>query len=603
MEKNQKIPIALTPDDSTAPPRCRWHLFIFFLLGFGCFALSLHFFFGWAYEPQHQHSTESSARPDFENLCNAREFSQTRLLLPEDWMLVNSKIDISAPFELNIALRMRNLDKLNQLFWEVSDPHSSTYGMHLTRDELRDIVSPSSNAIQEVIDWIKHSVGEASANTLLFDLTHSNDWLRVHGLTIGQVQTLLHLRFASFVHIESGVEVVRSLDAYLLPCHIVDHIDLISGIRRFPSFPQKPLVHENADSAMAAFVTPKLIHNWYNISDTVGKSANNLQAVAQFLEQYYSPSDFTKFMEKFADQANATQPTVVGANNPSKPGVEATLDIEYISSTALDVPTVFQYTHGRNHGQEPFLQWLMELGNSTNPPLMNSVSYGDVESSLERTYMERCNNEFKKFGSLGISIFFASGDSGVGCSNGHTVPNFPASSPYVTAVGATHLVTGTFGKQIEEGVKFSGGGFSNVFAAESYQHSAVQHYLNTTRNLPSSNTFNASGRCYPDISSFGVNFAIIIDGLTTGVSGTSAACPTAAGIFSLVNDQRLQRGQSPLGFANPLIYHLKANVTGAFNPISIGQNSHAFCQGFPASPDYSPAFGVGSPNFEVLKNF
>ena len=53
------------------------------------------------------------------------------------------------------------------------------------------------------------------------------------------------------------------------------------------------------------------------------------------------------------------------------------------------------------------------------------------------------NTEFKKQGVRGISILFASGDSGVGgypdgtCSK--FVPSFPAGSPYVTAVGGTDL--------------------------------------------------------------------------------------------------------------------------------------------------------------------
>jgi tripeptidyl-peptidase-1 len=51
-----------------------------------------------------------------------------------------------------------------------------------------------------------------------------------------------------------------------------------------------------------------------------------------------------------------------------------------------------------------------------------------------------------------------------------------------------------------------------------------------------------------------------------GVSGTSCASPTAAGIFSLLNDVRLQAGQSSLGFLNPLIYENAA----AFNDITTG---------------------------------
>jgi subtilase family serine protease len=41
-----------------------------------------------------------------------------------------------------------------------------------------------------------------------------------------------------------------------------------------------------------------------------------------------------------------------------------------------------------------------------------------------------------------------------------------------------------------------------------------------------------------------------------GVAGTSCASPTAAGVFSLVNDKRLAAGKPSLGFMNPLLYKM-----------------------------------------------
>lgn len=53
-----------------------------------------------------------------------------------------------------------------------------------------------------------------------------------------------------------------------------------------------------------------------------------------------------------------------------------------------------------------------------------------------------------KLGLKGVSVFVASGDSGVGAASGCLgngsifAPDFPASCPYVTAVGATYLPAG-----------------------------------------------------------------------------------------------------------------------------------------------------------------
>jgi hypothetical protein len=41
---------------------------------------------------------------------------------------------------------------------------------------------------------------------------------------------------------------------------------------------------------------------------------------------------------------------------------------------------------GLHEGQEPFLQWMMDVGNTTEVPYLFSVSYGDDEDSLSLEY-------------------------------------------------------------------------------------------------------------------------------------------------------------------------------------------------------------------------
>jgi tripeptidyl-peptidase-1 len=57
-----------------------------------------------------------------------------------------------------------------------------------------------------------------------------------------------------------------------------------------------------------------------------------------------------------------------------------------------------------------------------------------------------------------------------------------------------------------------------------------------------------SGRAYPDIAAQSVNFQVVISGSVNSVDGTSAATPTAASIFALLNDYRISLGKAPLGF-------------------------------------------------------
>ena len=166
--------------------------------------------------------------------------------------------------------------------------------------------------------------------------------------------------------------------------------------------------------------------------------------------------------------------------------------------------------------------------------MVHSVSYGDDENSLTSDYMNRVNVEFQKAGTLGISILVSSGDNGVNAADPSApscaaaqsfTPGFPASSPYVTAVGGTQFSTqseaicnsisqygtpltcstmGEISASTATGARItSGGGFSNVFPMPSYQVDVVGKYVNSSSvsSIPSS-YYNANGRAYPDIAAW-----------------------------------------------------------------------------------------------------
>lgn len=190
-----------------------------------------------------------------------------------------------------------------------------------------------------------------------------------------------------------------------------------------------------------------------------------------------------------------------------------------------------------------------------------------------------------KLGMQGTSIVLASGDSGVsarstddgntdGCLGTGQVfnPDFPASCPYVTALGATLLV-GDASKDEETAVtRFpSGGGFSNVYSRPAYQNASVEAYfansnppyayynLTTLTNNPTAaqygnGLYNRGGRGYPNASAVGDNVLIFNNGLPTLIGGTSAAAPVFAAILNRINEERIVKGKSTIGFVNPALY-------------------------------------------------
>ena len=74
-------------------------------------------------------------------------------------------------------------------------------------------------------------------------------------------------------------------------------------------------------------VTPQTLAALYNIPPNV-YATNGSQAVGEFEQQYYSPSDLALFFKMMGITGADTPVTVVGFNNGSHPGAEANLDIQ-----------------------------------------------------------------------------------------------------------------------------------------------------------------------------------------------------------------------------------------------------------------------------------
>jgi len=197
---------------------------------------------------------------------------------------------------------------------------------------------------------------------------------------------------------------------------------------------------------------------------------------------------------------------------------------------------------------------------------------------------------------MGTTVLYGSGDNGVAGSNGVCLgpqgharrfsPLFPATCPFVIAVGATQINPNSTVYEPEsacEQLAYSGGGFSNIFSMPLYQKVAVRGYLkdhpppytaeqynNTGRvKYSPSNIYRADASTRPAhiqiclltgqyylrpyhssallIRSYSANFVIIRGGKPTLAYGTSASVQVVGAIMTLINDARLARGKSTIG--------------------------------------------------------
>lgn len=85
----------------------------------------------------------------------------------------------------------------------------------------------------------------------------------------------------------------------------------------------------------------------------------NIQSVAEFGGQFYSPSDLQNFFGNMS--LPEAQTILIGPNKPAEPGDEATLDIQWILAAAPNATTVF-WSIG--HGY--LIEWALQIQNHPN---------------------------------------------------------------------------------------------------------------------------------------------------------------------------------------------------------------------------------------------
>jgi len=543
---------------------------------------------------------------------------------------------------LRISLKQPNFNKLEEHLYAVSDPASPRYGQHLSKEQVHELVAPSSHGLLAVNNWLL-SMG-FDVNGLV--RSPSLDWVKVE-TTVKLAEEMLNTTYHIWNNIKTGDSVVRTT-SWSLPDHLHEHIDLVhpttmfrgglqakaATFRKLDKAPGEAAVMpipasspSAVDPSCSTTITPTCLLQLYNATQYTVQSAKkgNQIAIASYLGQFANIKDLEKFYQLLRPEAVGTNFTVVSVNGglnsqtPSQAGDEANLDTQYAFGLTFPTPATVFTTAGSppfipdvntpTNSNEPYLNWVDFLLAQSTLPQTISTSYGDDEQTVPPSFANTVCNSFAQLGARGVTLTFSSGDGGVGDNNPDPttttciandgtnrttfLPGFPASCPFVTAVG------GTVGVPETAVTRFgSGGGFSNYFARPAYQNAAVTPFLKALGNT-NAGLFNATGRGIPDVAAQGDNFEIVLMGHTILIGGTSASSPTFAGIVALLNDARIAVGKPPLGFLNPLIY---SKGTAAFNDITIGSNPGCGTQGFQCSVGWDPVTGLGTPNFGLLKD-
>ncbi|QBD79198.1 protease [Ktedonosporobacter rubrisoli] len=297
---------------------------------------------------------------------------------------------------------------------------------------------------------------------------------------------------------------------------------------------------------------------------------------------------------------------------------ETTLDVEWAHALAPDASIVLltspvAETQGVQ-GMPQFLE-LEKYALHNHLGKIISQSWGTTENTLFTKDGKKLLNEFNAFyhegADEGVTFLASTGDTGSANpdANGKNYPfptvGFPASSPWVTAVGGTSLYADTKGHYQSETVwndggsnGATGGGISQYFKEPDYQ----------SDNLSSANKALLKGfRGIPDISfNADPNTPVLVyesfrggdKAGYYGFGGTSAGSPQWAALVADAN----QLAGHPLGFLNSALYKLGASRVAnlVFHDITKGNNSQAGIAGYNATPGWDACTGWGTPRVQPL---
>ncbi|KAJ7916826.1 subtilisin-like protein [Mycena leptocephala] len=526
---------------------------------------------------------------------------------------------------LRFGLTPNNLSGLQEKLVSISTPGNLDFRQWLSKDEVKSFVQPSNLTVAAFNSF-------AAANGLKATVISPNgDWLSLT-LTVSHANQLFGAHFEKFSHASLTEPITRTL-TISLPSELIGKVDVVHpstsftgrnpGFAQLPFHPQstekrtEPIASYNS-SRPDGIVTPTHLQKIYGIPSTPATQKNNKILVTGYIGVSPNRTDISTFLEQFRpDIPPNTTFNLITIDNVTNQDpedfailvLEADLDVEYTVGVATGIPVEFLSVGGRPDSNfsdlaTDLLDTNTFLAGVDNPPSVVTTSYGPMENQFESSVARKICDSYMALGARGISVLFASGDGGVRgshdnssipgfCESNVFIPVFPASCPYVTAVGATQ------GFNPEVATNLTGGGFSDLFPRPWYQTKAVDSFLKTIPpDFPG--TFNRSGRGYPDVAVQGGNLDFVFEGITLASGGTSFSSPIFASIIALINDRLLAAGKPVLGFLNPWIY----DNSKAFTDITEGHNSGFECPtssvAFDATKGWDALTGVGSPVFDKL---
>ena len=439
--------------------------------------------------------------------------------------------------------------------------------------------------------------------------------------TAAQIEAAFHAGLGMYNHGQDGVLRGRE-DGVRIPLELDGIVSGVFGLdqRRVAHRLTATGTPQTAAGEANAPVGPADLEQRYSFPDA--DCSGQTIAIAEFGGGYY-PDDVSKFCETHVRPLPQIETVSVGAA-PLTPAAIAALSAEAQGpalgeshEVMMDVEIVAGLCAGArisvffaSFDQKGWIDLLDRVVAAYPLPASVCVSWGLAEDSPDwsQAAIDAINQRLQAASRRGITVCAATGDDGSGdqMHDDRAHVHFPASSPYVLAVGGTMLDGAQEvawwsapGDRSQPRGGSTGGGVSVKFERPEWQDVHV----------PSLTAGAIDGRVVPDVAALAgpPGYSLVFDGQATLNGGTSAAAPLWTALIA-----RIAAAGGGAGAANrapaflaPLLYESghdgRARGATAFADITQGNNaSPQPGVGYHAGEGYDAVSGWGVPNGRAL---
>ncbi|MFZ1050052.1 MAG: protease pro-enzyme activation domain-containing protein [Candidatus Sulfotelmatobacter sp.] len=341
--------------------------------------------------------------------------------------------------------------ELEEFIDDLHDSSSPTFHRWLTAEEFGERFGVAKQDRDTIKNWLQ-------SHGLKINVDYTNDLLIDFSGTAGQVRKAFHTAIHNLN--VKGVKHIANMSDPQIPAALAP---AVVGVVSLHDFRPYPMYRPRADYTVSEngakyyLIVPGDLATIYNLNPlfSAGISGQGQTIVVIEDTDVYTTADWMSFRSVFGlssytdgsfTQIHPAPPS--GTNNCSDPGAagderEAIIDAEYASAAAPSAAVVLaSCTNTGTFGGLIALQNL--LNESSTPPGLVSMSYGECEAGNGASSNAAFNSTFQQAVTEGVSVFVSSGDHAAATCDvsdedaiyGIGITGF-GSSPHNVSVGGT----------------------------------------------------------------------------------------------------------------------------------------------------------------------